>query len=107
MKNLTIIVLDNGLYEVTGGQATAGAAERTVGGGSCDFAGFAQAAGFHTVQRFATLADWQASAAEVLAKPGPRFVQLFVEPVCAEYHLPAPSPMSERIAKFREVLGAT
>lgn len=104
-KNLTIIVLDNGLYEVTGGQATAGAAERATGGGSCDFAGFAQAAGFHTVCRFTTLAEWQASAAEVFAKPGPRFVQLFVEPVGAEYHLPAPSPMAERIAKFQAALG--
>lgn len=104
--NFTLIVLDNGLYEVTGGQPTAGAAEAKVGGGSCDFAAFAQGAGFHTVRRYARLDEWEASAAEVLALPGPRFVQLFTEPVGAAYHLPAPAPMAEQIKKFRAALGA-
>ena len=103
--NFTLIVLDNGLYEVTGGQPTAGAAEAKVGGGSCDFAAFAQGAGFHTVRRYARLDDWEASAAEVLALPGPRFVQLFTEPVGAAYHLPAPTPLAERIKKFQAALG--
>ncbi|MBA4019752.1 MAG: hypothetical protein C0483_21515 [Pirellula sp.] len=102
--NFTLIVLDNGLYEVTGGQPTAGAAEAKVGGGSCDFAAFAQGAGFHTVRRYAKLGDWEASAAEVLALPGPRFVQLFTQPVGAAYHLPAPAPMAERIQKFQAAL---
>lgn len=104
--NYTLIVLDNGLYEVTGGQPTAGAAEAKVGGGSCDFAAFAQGAGFHTVRRFAKLDDWEAAAAEVLALPGPRFVQLYTEPVGAAYHLPAPAPMAEQIRKFQAALGA-
>lgn len=105
VKNLTVIVLDNGLYEVTGGQATAGAAEAEVGGGTCDFAGVAQAAGFHTVRRYTTLGEWQAAALELFTLPGPRFVQLYVEPVGGDYQLPAPSPMPERIAKFRAALG--
>ena len=45
-KNLTLIVLDNGVYEVTGGQATAGSTART------DFAAIARAAGFASVAAF-------------------------------------------------------
>ena len=44
--NLTLIVLDNGLYEVTGGQRTAAAAAARV-----DLAAIAQAAGFTSVAR--------------------------------------------------------
>lgn len=98
-KNLTVIVLDNGLYEVTGGQATAGVAAR------CDFVGVAHAAGFATVAMYDSLESWQGAAAGLLQLPGPRFVLLRVEPVGAAYHLPAPTPMSERIAKFRTALG--
>jgi sulfopyruvate decarboxylase subunit beta len=96
--NLTLIVLDNGLYEVTGGQATAGAAAQ-----GCDFVGMARAAGFATAERFDDAAKWQAACGELLRRPGPTFVQLMVEPV-REYQLPAPKPMSERIARFREAL---
>jgi sulfopyruvate decarboxylase subunit beta len=96
-KNLTLIVLDNGLYEVTGGQATAGAAV------PCDFVGMARAAGFATAERFDDAAKWQAACGELLRRPGPTFVQLMVQPV-SEYQLPAPKPMSERIAKFRDAL---
>jgi len=99
--NLTLIVLDNGLYEVTGGQATAGAPR--AGAGGCDFVGMARAAGFATAERFDDAAAWQAACGELLKRPGPTFVQLCVRPV-SEYQLPAPKPMSERIARFREAL---
>jgi sulfopyruvate decarboxylase subunit beta len=101
-KNLTLIVLDNGLYEVTGGQATAGASARSTTGG-CDFVGMARAAGFATAERFDDAERWQAACGELLQRPGPTFVQLCVEPV-QEYQLPAPAPMNERIAKFRSAL---
>jgi sulfopyruvate decarboxylase subunit beta len=97
-KNLTLIVLDNGLYEVTGGQATAGAAV------PCDFVGMARAAGFATAERFDDATSWQAACGELLRRPGPTFVQLMVQPV-SEYQLPAPKPMNERIAKFRAAVG--
>ena len=105
-KNLTLIVIDNGLYEVTGGQATAGAVERERSGGGCDFAAMAQAAGFRTTRHFVDLDEWQGKAGETLALPGPRFIQLYVRPVGAEYHLPAPTPLPERIARFRAALEA-
>jgi thiamine pyrophosphate-dependent acetolactate synthase large subunit-like protein len=103
-KNLTLIVLDNGLYEVTGGQATAGATARGGTAAGCDFVGMARAAGFATAERFDDAAKWQAACGELLKRPGPTFVQLCVQPV-SEYQLPAPKPMSERIAKFRAALG--
>ncbi|MEX2560289.1 MAG: thiamine pyrophosphate-dependent enzyme [Pirellulales bacterium] len=94
--NYTLVVLDNGIYEVTGGQATPG--------GDTDFAAMARAAGFATVAAFDDLARWQSSAAGILVGPGPRFIALRVEPVGDDYQLPAPRPMSQRIAEFRQAL---
>jgi thiamine pyrophosphate-dependent acetolactate synthase large subunit-like protein len=76
--NLTVVVLDNAMYEVTGGQKTP--ASRT----ATDFAGLARAAGFRTVASFAPLADWQAKAAQLLASDGPRFFCLRVHSRRAE-----------------------
>ncbi|MCE9604251.1 MAG: thiamine pyrophosphate-binding protein [Planctomycetia bacterium] len=107
-KNLTLIVFDNGLYEVTGGQPTAAAAyaaplDREVKAG-CDFVGMARAAGFPTSLQFDAAAAWKAAASEVLRMPGPRFVQLCVESVGKEYHLPPPAPIADRIAAFQAAL---
>lgn len=96
-KNVTLIVLENGVYEVTGGQTTAGAKV------AIDFAAAARAAGFASVSRFEHLADWQAGAAAALAAPGPRFIVLEVARV-ADYELTSPGPMAERIERFRAAL---
>src|SRR3954469_13279059 len=55
-----LLIMDNGLYEVTGGQPVAGA-------GRTDYAGLARAAGIGRVYAFDTLAAWRAGAAEALA----------------------------------------
>ena len=102
VRNITVIVLENGIYEVTGGQQTAALAARQHA--EVDFAGFASAAGFAVAERFNQLQDWQAQAAEILRRPGPRFVALSIEPVGAEYHLEAPGPMAERLPKFAQAL---
>jgi thiamine pyrophosphate-dependent acetolactate synthase large subunit-like protein len=102
VKNLTLIVFDNGLYEVTGGQPTAAAAYPAKQ--SCDFTGFARAAGFAASLLFDDEATWKASAAKTLAMPGPRFLQITVADVGAEYHLPPPKPMRERITAFQAAL---
>ncbi len=96
-KNLTLIVLDNGIYEVTGGQKTAGQAARV------DFAGLATAAGIESVAMFDDLIDWQNGAAEVLKLPGPRVIVLVVEPV-EDYLLNVPGPMRERMERFKAAL---
>lgn len=100
--NFTLIVFDNGLYEVTGGQPTAAAAYE--GSRPCDFTGLARAAGFPTSLVFDDAAAWNRGAAEVLRMPGPRFVQLSVADVGTEYHLPPPSPARERVAAFQAAL---
>jgi sulfopyruvate decarboxylase subunit beta len=99
--NLTLIVFDNGIYEVTGGQHTAAA---VAGQGSADFAGLARAAGFQSVRSFDSLDAWQRDAPTVLALPGPRFVALAVEPVGEAYQLESPGPIAERLATFQAAL---
>jgi phosphonopyruvate decarboxylase len=103
-KNVTLIVLENAIYEVTGGQSTAAGALAGEAGG-VDFAALARASGITSVFDFDDLAVWRQQAAAVLASPGPRFVCLHVAPVGAEYQLPAMRPMVERIAAFREAIG--
>lgn len=97
--NLTLVVLENGIYEVTGGQATAAAQSTPV-----DFAEIARAAGFASVATFETLELWQHEMAATFDLPGPRFVVLRVAPVGQEYHLPTLSPVTERLRAFREAL---
>src|SRR5262249_52278531 len=64
-----LLILDNGLYEVTGGQVTAGV-------GRADFATLARGAGIPRVYTFDRLDLWQAGAAEALAGAGPVVVWL-------------------------------
>ncbi len=97
-KNVTLILLDNGVYEVTGGQKTAGSVARA------DFAALATAAGIESVASFDDLIDWQNGAATVLNLPGPRFIWLSVEPVLDDYLLEAPGPIRPRIERLRAAL---
>lgn len=101
-KNITLVVLDNGVYEVTGGQQTAATVARRHA--AVDFAGFARAGGFASVASFDHLDTWRREAAGVLALPGPRAVVLAVEPVGDNYHLEPPGPLAERVARFRAAL---
>ena len=100
-KNLTLIVIDNGVYEVTGGQRTAGAVA------GVDFAAVARAAGFPSVERFDELGAWQGQAAEALKLPGPRCIVLATEPVLGDSAaLTAPGPIGPRLERFRTALKA-
>jgi thiamine pyrophosphate-dependent acetolactate synthase large subunit-like protein len=101
-KNVTVIVLENQIYEVTGGQRTAAG----ILGAKIDLAGFARSAGFPVVARFETLDDWRGQAAQLLEQSGPRFVVLAVEPVGEDYLLESPGPLPERLEKFRQALAA-
>src|SRR5262245_44350396 len=94
---LWLIILDNGLYEVTGGQPTAGS-------GRTDFAGLARAAGIPRVYAFDTLDAWKAGAAEALAGSGPVAVWLKVEGRLGQQTPKAPRPMAEQIARLTAAL---
>jgi thiamine pyrophosphate-dependent acetolactate synthase large subunit-like protein len=98
VTNMTVVVMDNGLYEVTGGQKTP-AAEHSI-----DFVGLARAAGFPTAVEFHDLDRWQAEAANALVIAGPRFISLVVQPTPAEL-LRFPTPgLAEQIDRLMRAL---
>jgi thiamine pyrophosphate-dependent acetolactate synthase large subunit-like protein len=96
--NLSILVLDNGVYEVTGGQSTAGARARV------DYAAVARGAGFPTAEGFDELAKWEAGIAPWMRAPSPRLASLSVEPLRADYVPQLKAPLTERVANFRTAL---
>jgi sulfopyruvate decarboxylase subunit beta len=93
--NVYLVIMDNALYEVTGGQAPAGA-------GRTDFAGLAQAAGIRRVYQFETLDAWRGGAAEALQGPGPVVIWLKVEGRHGQQTPKPPRPMAEQIARLKE-----
>jgi thiamine pyrophosphate-dependent acetolactate synthase large subunit-like protein len=95
---LYLLILDNGLYEVTGGQATAGT-------GHTDFAGLARASGIPRVYAYDTLAAWRSGAAEALSGSGPVVIWLQVEGRLGQKTPSAPRPMAEQITRLQEALG--
>jgi thiamine pyrophosphate-dependent acetolactate synthase large subunit-like protein len=98
VTNLTVVVLDNRLYEVTGGQKTPAA------GTVLDFGRLAGAVGFPSVEAFDDLADWQSRAMKALAFPGPRFISLSVDRTPSEYlQFPTP-PIAEQLAGLQQAL---
>ena len=97
---LTVVLIDNGLYEVTGGQDVAGA-------GRTDYAGLARAAGIDRVHAFADAGRWLAAAPEVLGGPGPAFVWLKVQGERGHKTPSPPRPMAEQVERLRAGLGAS
>jgi len=94
--NLLLVVFDNGMYAVTGGQPTPG-------GGHVDFAQMARAARWPIARSFSALSEWCGALPELLGAEGPVFVQLTVvaEPTSIS---PPAVPMSERLAKLLAAL---
>lgn len=96
--NLTVIVCNNGVYEVTGGQPVP-AADRV------DYAALATAVGIATAARFSEVRAWRQALAELLAAPGPRLIELLVAPVLGDdLAVPLGRPLPERLADFRRAL---
>ena len=96
--NLFLVILDNGLYEVTGGQITAGT-------GHTDFAGLSRAAGIKRVYSFDSVGGWRDGAAEALSGAGPVVVWLKVEGRLGQKTPSAPRPMAEQIRRLQTALG--
>jgi sulfopyruvate decarboxylase subunit beta len=96
--NLFIIIIDNGLYEVTGGQPTAGS-------GRTDWAGLARAAGISRVYSFDAEASWRQGAVEALAGTGPAVIVLKVDGRIGCKTPAPPRPMSEQIKRLQRALG--
>jgi thiamine pyrophosphate-dependent acetolactate synthase large subunit-like protein len=102
--NYTLIVFDNSVYEVTGGQSTAAAPHARPPGSSVDFCQIARGSGFASVWEFTRLDDWRKHVAEVLAVRGPRVVVLKVEPVSGGAVPRSPAPPVERAQHFAAAL---
>jgi thiamine pyrophosphate-dependent acetolactate synthase large subunit-like protein len=96
--NLYILIMDNGLYEVTGGQPT-------VGAGKVDFATLAKASGISRVYTFDSVAGWQAGAAEALSGDGPVVVWLKIKGRYGQKTPRPPRPMPEQLQRLRTALG--
>jgi len=94
---LTVVLIDNGLYEVTGGQSLAGA-------GTTDYAGIAKSCGIVRVAQFETADGWRSEAAECLAGDGPGFVWLKVAGVRGQTTPSPPRPMAEQLLRLRAAI---
>ncbi|MFO0964923.1 MAG: thiamine pyrophosphate-dependent enzyme [Gemmataceae bacterium] len=92
-----LLILDNGLYEVTGGQPHAGA-------GRVNYAEMARAAEIRRVYTFDTLEAWEKEAGDAISGPGPVVVWLKVEGRLGQKTPKPPRPMSEQIARLRDAL---
>lgn len=93
-----LLVLDNGLYEVTGGQPTAGS-------GRTDFATLARGAGISRTYTFGDADSWAQGAKEALSGPGPVVICLRIEGRLGQKTPKPHRPMSEQIARLRQGLG--
>ena len=96
--NLSIVLIDNGVYEVTGGQKTPATASHP------DLGGLARCCGFPNVAHLCDIHDFRARAKGIFKQGGPRFVWLSVEPVREDFSLAAPGPLAERLERFRQAL---
>jgi sulfopyruvate decarboxylase subunit beta len=97
VRNMVVILFDNGTYEVTGSQPVPGAS-------ATDFAVIARGAGFQHVFDFDSLDSWQGGIGAVLNTEGPAFVVLHVEPVLGQPGPRSPGPAGERARRFMDAL---
>ena len=104
--NLVVIVLDNGVYEVTGAEPTPGSAAGRRHGGAVDFGAIARGSGFQSVLRFSRTDDWAANAHRVLSAKGPVFVWLDVAAVPGRAGPKSPGPAAARAQAFIAALRA-
>ena len=102
--NFTLIIIDNGVYEVTGGQATIGAAAKRTNDEDVNFAGLARAAGFTAVYEFDDIESWRYEH-EVIHDEGPVCIVLKTAPLLeGDTAARSPGPAVERAQDFQKAL---
>jgi thiamine pyrophosphate-dependent acetolactate synthase large subunit-like protein len=97
--DIWLIVFDNGHYEVTGGQPTAGT-------GHADFAALARGAGIPRVYAHFDRATWADGAAEALSGCGPVVIWLRIEGRLGQGTPAPPRPMAEQIDRLRSAIAS-
>jgi thiamine pyrophosphate-dependent acetolactate synthase large subunit-like protein len=93
--NLTLIIMDNGIYEVTGGQPVP---HRP------DFAALAKASGIRNVFKFEKASDWSAVAEKLIGVEGTTVIVLQIEPKPERPAPKSPGPAAARASEFRKAL---
>jgi len=100
LENLYHIVLDNGMYAMTGGQPIPNQ-------GNVSFAGLAKARGYARTFEFDDLEEWTTGIGDVLREDGPVLVVMKTAPEITDWrnNRPGPSrPMREAASLAREAL---
>ncbi len=103
-RNLVVLLLDNGVYEITGAQPTPSARAGRVAGDRIDFAALARASGLTSVFSFSSPDAWRHGIDSVLAASGPVFAVLEVAPVPQAKGPRSPGPAPERARRFMAAL---
>ena len=103
-RNLVVIVLDNGVYEVTGAEPTPGSAEGRQSGRAVDFTAIARGSGFESVHHYSRAEEWASNVERVLAAPGPVFAALDIEPVQGRPGPKSPGRAAQRAQAFMRAL---
>jgi thiamine pyrophosphate-dependent acetolactate synthase large subunit-like protein len=93
--NLTVIIMDNGVYEVTGGQPIP---HRP------DFVALARGSGIAHAYRFGDPAEWSREASRVLSGSGTTVIVLDIEPDPSRAAPKSPGPASVRATALRQAL---
>ena len=102
-KNFTLIIIDNGAYEVTGGQTTIANAARRADDRSIDFQAMARASGFEHVYEFDDIESWRYEN-EVMHDEGPICIVLKTTVKTKDAGARSPSPAPERATALRATL---
>ena len=102
-KNFTLIIIDNGVYEVTGGQTTIANASRRADDHSIDFQVMARASGFEHVYEFDDIESWRYEH-EVMHDEGPICIVLKTTVKIEDAGARSPGPAPERAAALRKML---
>ncbi len=101
VTNLTILLLDNGLYEVTGGQTTPGRLARL------DYSSVARAFGFPETARFDDCSAWRTYLQSPETEIGPHFLTLVVRPVSADTPRCTKSQVDSELRRLRALIAET
>jgi len=96
--NLTVVVLDNGIYEVTGGQKTAASVA------DVDYVALARSVGFRSTFGFDQEMMWSEQGPTIVTAPGPRFVSLRVEKALPDDMVTPAMPISEQLTRLSQAI---
>ncbi len=103
LKNFTLIIIDNGVYEVTGNQATIGSAAKRASQQSVDYGDLARAAGFEEVYEFDDVESWRYEQ-EIMHEEGPICIVLKTANRTEDVGARSPGPAPQRAQALQEAL---